>query len=178
MVADALGELFPTIEVENVPIELLALMSTHVGWCSSALGPVVGEHNHHQLFNQPGSNTLLVVTQVGLRSDVGQFMRFSLAIGELPTLAGNERRRDTRAGVNAILVGQNRTDNSIVSGGLDFRVRMQGNVQQFITDPNGIAVVFPGTGLTISTADNNNTSMVDFMWRERAFQESELVPDG
>ena len=178
MVNDVLGELFPTIDVENVPGELLALQPTTLGWCSSSLAPSVAEQNHHQLFNPADSNVLLAVTTVVVNSSVNLDWRMTNAIAALATLAGNERRRDTRAGVNASIVAQNRTDQSAVSGGLDFRIRTIANQVAFVTDPNGIAILFPGTGLTISTGPSNTNSIVSFMWRERVFEESEAVDRG
>ena len=62
MVNDALGELFPMLEVENVPGELLALLGTQLGWCSASLGPSVGNFNHHQLFNPADSGVVITVT--------------------------------------------------------------------------------------------------------------------
>ncbi len=177
-VNDTLNELFPVIDVESVPLELLALAGTQLGMCATTLSASVGEHNHHQLFNPEGSNMLLAVTTVAVFTDVLLTMRFSTFIGELATLAGNERRRDTRAGTLASLVGQNRTDQSIVNAGLDFRVRSAAAANTQVNDPNGIAVLFPGTGLTVSSEPTNVFSGVSFMWRERVFQESELITRG
>lgn len=174
-VNDTLNELFPVMDVENVPGELLALMQITLGWCSSGLVPVVAEQNHHQLFNPAGSGSFLVVTQVAMHCITSTSFRFSTFIAELATLAGNERRRDTRAGVLAELVGQNRTDQSAVSGGLDFRIRAIANEEQYIKDENSVAVLFPGTGLTVSTESANVQSVVSFMWRERVFEPAELV---
>ena len=174
-VNDTLNELFPTIDVENVPGELLALMSTQLGWHSTILQPIAAQFNHHQLFNPVGSGNLLVVTTVTMSSPTAQSFRFSNFIGIAATAAGNERRRDTRAGTLAELVGQARTDQSVVSGGIDFRVRVEVSKELFVRDPNGVAILFPGTGLTITTGTVNTQSSVAFMWRERVFQPSEVV---
>jgi len=174
-VNDTLNELFPTIDVENVPIELLALAQTDVGMCSSVLTALAANRNHHQLFNPAGSGTLLVVTTVAVDNSITDIIRFSTFIAALTTLAGNERRRDTRAGTTAELVGQNRTDQSAVAGGLDFRFRVVAQIGTFVHDPDGIAVLFPGTGLTVTPTSVNSTSNVAFMWRERVFEPSEVV---
>ena len=178
MVNDVLGELFPTIEVENVPGELLALMATDLGWCSTELLATVAVRNHHQLFNPVDSNVLIVVTQVTpFTSDTSATdFRFSNFIGPLVTLAGNERRRDTRAGTLAGLVAQSRTAQDVVSGGLDYRVRSTRLAS--LTDENGVAILFPGTGLTVTAQTLNIDSTVSFMWRERVFEESERDDNG
>ena len=179
MVNDVLGELFPMIDVENVPGELLALMATDLGWCSTRLAADLLNRNHHQLFNPADSNVLLVVTTVSMFSEEAAVeFRFSNFIGALTTLAGNERRRDTRAGTLAGLVAQQRTAQDLVSGGLDYRILTPNAITETITDANGLAVLFPGTGLTITSQAINTPSTVSFMWRERVFEESEREPGG
>jgi len=177
-VNDTLNELFPVMDIENVPGELLALQPFDLGMVSGAFGNSAGEFNHHQIFNPEGSNVLIVITTVSFFSSVSQDMRFSNFIGALPTLAGNERRRDTRSGTLASLVAQHRTDQSIVNGGLDYRIRVQSNTDKTFTDANGISILFPGTGFTVTTGTVNTASTVAFMWRERVFQESERITRG
>jgi len=175
-VNDTLNELFPTIDVENVPGELLALANTRLGWVSGRLAASIAEFNHHQIFNPVGSGTLIAITQVATNSGITTNFRFSNAIAELVTLAGNERPRDTRRGINASVTAQHRTDQSAVSGGLDFRVRQLANTTTVIKDQNAVAILFPGTGLTVTCETVNIESTVAFMWRERAFEPSEQLP--
>lgn len=173
MVNDVLGELFPVLDVENVPAELLALMATQLGWCSSVLVPSVGELNHHQIFNPANSQNLIVVTQVLVSTTTTGTFRISTLLGALPVDVGLERRRDTREGTQANLVGENRTEQSAINGGADQRVRVITNEQMFIKDPNDIMVLFPGTGLTVSSEATNILSTAGFFWRERVFEGSE-----
>lgn len=177
-VNDTLNELFPTIDVENVPGELLALANMRLGWVSGALGPSVAEFNLHQLFNPANSGTLVVVTQVAVFSPNTTTFRFTNFIGQLATLAGNERPRDTRRGILSELTAQHRTDQSALSGGLDFRVRLLSHKTEFVKDQNGVAILFPGTGLTVTCQTLNLNSTVSFMWRERAFEPSEQLANG
>jgi len=177
-VNDTLNELFPTIDVENVPGELLALANMRLGWVSGALVASPAEFNHHQIFNPVGSGTLVVITQVTYFTAVITDFRFSLFIGALTTLAGNERPRDTRRGILSQLTAQHRTDQSAVTGGLDFKTRNLANTTETIKDENGVSILFPGTGLTITCATVNLASTVSFMWRERAFEPSEQLASG
>jgi len=175
-VNDTLNELFPVIDVERIPGELLALSGWRLGMCSAQLTVSAGETNHHQLFNPLGSQALIVVTRVNFvsRTQTTSF-RFSTFLGAQQTLAGNERRRDTRAGTLANLVAQQRTDQNLVSGGLDFRIRTLVDVEGSLTDDNGVAILFPGTGLTCSVEAVAQLTTVSFMWRERIFEPSEIV---
>jgi len=175
MVNDALGELFPMIDVENVPGELLALQPTALGFGSTSLGAIPGQRNHHQLFNPAESNVLIVVTTVSFFTNLPTEIRFSNFIGALAILSGNERRRDTRAGVLASLVAQLRTTQDVVSGGFDYRMESDTSGTDTLTDANGIVVLFPGTGLTLTAQTTDISSTVSFMWRERVFERSELV---
>lgn len=177
-VNDTLNELFPTIDVENVPGELLALANMRLGWVSGLLVASVAERNHHQIFNPVNSGTLVVITQVSSFSSVTSIFRFSNFIGALPTLAGNERARDTRRGVLSELTAQHRTDQSTVSGGLDFQVIAPANTPNVVKDENAISILFPGTGLTVTNQTLNIDSTVSFMWRERAFEPSEQLANG
>jgi len=177
MVNDALGELFPTIDVERVPGELLALMATQLGFGSTNLNATPAARNHHQLFNPANSNVLIVVTTVSFFVPVVPVtpteFRFSNFIGALVTLAGNERRRDTRFGTLASIVAQLRTAQDAVNGGLDYRMQTLDTGTTTITDANGLAVLFPGTGLTVTCQTTDLESTVSFMWRERVFETSE-----
>ena len=178
-VNDTLNELFPTIDVENVPGELLALANMRLGMVSGRLAASVAEFNHHQIFNPANSGTLIVITQVAAFSDAGDTVwRFSNFQPALATLAGNERPRDTRRGVLAELTGQHRTDQTAASGGLDFRVRSLALDTVFVKDDNGISILFPNTGLTVVSQVLNQDSTVAFMWRERAFEPSEQLAVG
>ncbi len=179
MVNDALGELFPTIDVENVPAELLALMGTQPNWCSTLLQASAGNFNHHQLFNPADSQALLVVTTVAMHQSGSGFLRIGNCLGQLGTLAGNERRRDTRAGILENQVGQSRTSQDTVNGCLDFRVFTPGNVESiFLKDANAVSVLFPGTGLSVSSEIVNTQTQVSFMWRERVFELTEEIAVG
>ena len=177
MVNDVLGELFPMLDVENVPGELLSLMGTQLGWGSTSLGASLAVRNHHQIFNPANSSVLLVVTTISFNTDAAlggsSVFRFSNFIGELAVLAGNERRRDTRFGSLASMVAQLRTTQDAVNGGFDYRMESLQIGSTTLTDPNGLAVLFPGTGLTITCQDTNLASTVSFMWRERVFEVSE-----
>jgi len=176
-VNDTLNELFPVMDIERVPGELLALSGFRLGMCSSILAASAAEFNHHQLFNPANSGVLLTVTQVAMISGPATItFRFSTFVGALLVLAGNERRRDTRGGTTAELTGQSRTDQNAAGGGLDYRIRNLANETQIVKDENGVAILFPGTGLQISSDVLNTTSTVGFFWRERAFEPSEIVP--
>jgi len=174
-VNDTLNELFPVIDVERVPGELLALMGTTLGWCNSLLQPSVGDTNHHQLFNPAGSGALVTITTILLQSNQAGYLRVFSQTLALATAVGNIAKRDTRTGVISTTVAESRTVQQVAGGSLvGLSVRALANEQQQITDPNGVVVLFPGTGCTVSTETLNAQSRVSFMWRERAFEPAEI----
>jgi len=174
-VNDTLNELFPTIDVENVPGELLALGGISIGWCNSLLQPSVGDTNHHQLYNPADSSNLLAVTSIHLSTNTVGYMRIAHGTLAIGTSVGNIVKRDTRIGVAERPVAQNRTVQQVGGGSLvGLALRMEVSVQQVVQDPNAVVILFPGSGCTVATEATNIQSRVSWMWRERAFEPAEV----
>jgi len=171
-VNDVLQELFPTIDVENVPGELLFLMGTRIGWGSSAIAPTAGKKPGIQLFNPAGSGHLITISTAYI-SGLGTVpITWGLTSLALATNTGVPRLRDSRTGATTIGVSQLRTSPDAVSlnGG---QIRIQANTTHTLTDGNSLCVLAPGTGLSIvGTVDTGMT--VTFMYRERVAEPSEL----
>jgi len=172
-VNDVLQELFPTIDVENVPIELLFLMGTRVGWGASAKVPTAGKKAGIQLFNPTGSGQLITITSVWISSTESSSYTFGLTNTAFGTNTGIPRLRDSRAGSGPSGVAELRTTAdavSLVSG----IVRLAGNRTLFLNDLNGIAVLSPGAGMSVvGTVDDQMN--VTFLYRERIAEPSELT---
>ena len=173
MVGETIGELFPMIDVERVPIELLGLSGTRVAWATSTFNALAANLNHHQLFNPVDSGHLVVITTLLIRNSVSQLFRMGVNDTPLTDDIGNVQLRDTRLGITARAVAQNRGVQQVggIAANMQFQVETAVNLE--ISDQNGIAVLFPGTGLRIATTNVNTGSTVGWWWRERAFQPSE-----
>lgn len=172
-VNDTLNELFPTIDVENVPIELLALSGTTVAVAGSLLTASALDINKHQLFNPVGSNSMLVVTTMLLRSNTAGNARIAISATALTDAVGNEIRRDTRRGVAARVVGQNRSLQSAAGISAHFLVTLEAAVLLTVNDQNGLFVLFPGTGVTFAGPVVNVATACTFLWRERVIEPAE-----
>lgn len=174
IVGDALNELFPMFDVENMPLELLALSRTNIAMASSRLAASLLDLNHHQLFNPADSNNLLVCHKMLVSSDTTQRIRLSMSQVALTNNVGNVERRDTREGVVALSVGQNR--NVQQPGGvpavLEFTILA--DTVFTLEDPNGLWVLFPDTGTRLATTTVNTESIVTWFWRERVFEPAEV----
>jgi len=173
-VNDTLNELFPTMDVENVPGELLALGGINIGWCNSLLQPSVGDTNHHQLFNPAGSGALIVITTILHQQNAVGYQRIFTQTQAIGTATGNDAKRDTRTGVVSATVAEQRTVQQAGGGSLvGLAPRMDIGTTHTVTDPNGVVVLFPGTGCTVATEATNVQSRISFMWRERVFEPAE-----
>jgi len=172
-VNDVLQELFPTIDVENVPGELLFLMATKIGWASTGKAPTAGKKAGVQLFNPAGSGHLLTVSTMWISGDATQNFTWGIVITALGTNTGVPRLRDGRIGVGPSGITQLRTSAdavSLVSG----QARLLAGTTLPITDPNSVAVLSPGTGLSVIGAVDGIIN-VSFAYRERVAEPSELL---
>jgi len=172
-VNDVLQELFPTIDVENVPGELLFLMGTRIGWASGSKVPTAGKKAAIQLFNPAGSGHLVTVSSVTMNSAGSSFISYGIVSLTLATNTGIPRLRDARVGVGPTGVSELRTSAdavSLVSG----QIRLNGNVSFVLDDRNSVCVLSPGTGLSfVGSVDVQIT--INFNYRERVAEPSELT---
>ena len=173
-VNDTLNELFPTIDVENVPGELLFLSGTKVAIGSSTLQASVGDTNHHQLFNPVDSQVLALVTNVWMLSTSNQSFRMGLGTAAITTNLGGAVLRDTRTGITVTPTLQNRTVQQAGGIAATSEFRSLASVQIQVNDPNGVFILFPGTGVTVATVGTNIVSTVNYFWRERVFEPAEV----
>jgi len=173
-VNDTLNELFPVIDIERVPGELLFLSGTKMAVCGSQLNQSALNTNHHQLFNPAGSGIVATVSSIFLNSGTTQSIRAAFVTTAITTLVGNELVRDTRLGVVNSPVLQNRTVQQVAGVALIYQWRVLADTTLKISDDNGVCVLFPGTGLTVATTIINTVSTVNFLWRERVFEPAEI----
>jgi len=172
-VNDVLQELFPTIDVENVPGELLFLLGTRVGWGGVSKSPTAGKKAAIQLFNPAGSGQLVTIStalvSVGSTSD----FTWGTTTTALATNTGVPRLRDTRIGTNAVGITELRTspDAASLSVGL---TRALASTPVFFTDINGFCILAPGTGLSFIGAVDASLR-ITFFYRERIAEPSELT---
>ena len=171
-VNDVLQELFPTIDVENVPGELLLLMATKIGWASAGKSPTAGKKAGVQLFNPLGSGQLVTISSVMISAGSSGALSFGLTTSALATNTGVPRLRDSRAGVGLSGVSELRTSpdqTSLVSGS----VSVLTNTTITLEDGNSVCVLSPGSGMSI-IGTTDQIVRVSFFYRERVAEPSEL----
>ncbi len=173
-VSEVLTELFPVVDVERVPSELLALMGTRVAWGRVIVAAVAAQNSRAQLFNPAGSGKLITVTRLYPRVTVLDAVEMGTLGVALANLSAVSRYRDSRFGTTLQPVGQLREDTNVGATPATFRFNAQITESLPIDDENDIAVLSPGFGLVVSTASVNIGLVVSFMWRERTAEPSEL----
>jgi len=174
MVADALNELFPMIDVESLVMDLSFLSGTKHGIASQAFAPSAGELNHYQLFNPADSGNIITLTRVDLHTTASQQFEYDVSAAAIGTSTATHRLRDTRDAVTDQPVGQVRGVQQ--AGGLPTvgALFVIANTQSTIENQKGLFVLAPGTGVTFATTTNNTTATLTFQWRERVAQAAEL----
>lgn len=173
MVNDALAELFPTIDVENMPLELFALMGTNVAMAGTRLTASVGDNNLHQLFNPAGSGHLVTIQRMYFFADNTSLHRLAITATALTTDVGNVVRRDTRNGVAALSIAESRTVQQAAGIAGHQEIFLQADTIFQMEDTNGIITLFPGTGLTFGTTVFNTVTVANWQWKERLFEPAE-----
>jgi len=174
-VSEALSELFPVIDVERVPGELLALGQTQLCLGSSVITGAAGEVGRIQLFNPVGSGKLISVSSCIITSTAAQTIRYATTINALTTGVGTEVFRDRRLAASSRPSGQIRTESTVAFTDAHGQFRQIPNAPKTLEDENTVAVLPPGTGFEVGAGTIVTLIMVTFNWRERVVLESELL---
>ena len=173
LLPETLGDLFPTLDIENVPVELLRLSGWELGLVGASFTSAVGTTAGWQILNPAGSGKILVPTTAYFNLGAATTL-FMGVVGVAFATAVVGRQRDTREGVTARTSGIFReSDNATPPvGAVQFLT--VANEQSILQDPNGLAVLAPGTGLAFVTISTNVAVRAGFLWRERTAEPSEL----
>lgn len=173
-VNDALTELFPMIDVERVPGELLILSGTRICMGGGFLAGVAAQAITAQLFNPADSGKLITVTRVYASWLGTTTVRWGTTLTTLATPIGTERFRDTRLIVPTAPSGEiHQLSRVALATGIN-QSRNPNNENFILDDQNGVAVLAPGTGFEIGNGVLDLDMHYGFNWRERVAEPSEL----
>jgi len=172
-VAAVVTDLFPMIDVERVPGELLLLGGTVIGWGSSNQAGAAAVVPQSQILNPFGSGVIITVTQAIIDSSNAQQLFFGLSATVLAIAGAVERSRDGRVDLAQRTVGQVRNGTNAVATPITSRVRIVAG-PVFLRDDNALAVLPPGISFTVSGALVNTSLTATYFWRERPVEQSEL----
>jgi len=176
MVSEAVSELFPMIDVERVPGELLALMGTRTAFGAGTVQAGAGVSPQVQLFNPVGSTQMIVVSGFVAGSATGQTILWNINTTPFATLVTRGSLRDTRLRSVAAnqSIGEIRTQSVAAPVPGSGIARILANTVLHIGDENAVCVLSPGFGLDIGGNLNASLLNVTFYWRERTLEQSEI----
>ncbi len=170
-VSETLSELFPVLDVERVPAELLLLGGTRLAMGSLRVVAAGANFAQVMLRNPGGSGQLITVTEVRISSPTSQ--RFVIGPTQNTfTVAGNQAIADTREFPNGP-TGQVLGDSLLVFGASFWQPFLL-DQEIVVQPPDALAVLAPGTALSVSASVSTSDVTVSFLWRERSAEESEL----
>lgn len=172
---EILGELFPVIDVEDVPAELLALGGTRLFLGRTVQAAVAAVFQQSQVFNPVDSGNLLVVTRFAVDSTTAQNVSFGVTTTELAVNTDIVRYQDTRLDPTTPPVALVKTDTSGAVSPIHGRLRLLANVSTIIETPKGQTVLSPGHGFTVTAGLVNTDLGCTFWGYERVAERSELV---
>lgn len=172
-VNDALGELFPMFDVENVPAELLLLAGTRlcIGTVFQTAGGA-GLFSTAILRNNLGTGVIARLIEIHVIF-AGADAVFGPTLNS-DTASGSAAFTDTRVfGEGTALVTQG-NNNLAVVGSTFWVGGMSADNNYVWTPPPAIGVIAPGSGFQVTGNLANTAIRVNFMWLERVAQPSEL----
>jgi len=171
--SETLGDVFPILDLENLPSELLVLRGWDLGMGRIHNVSAVGTTNVHQLFNPAGSGKLVVITSLFWNSTALTEALIGPAFAALATTSVAGTKRDLRAGVIKPTTSLLQEEDAAASSEF-MRLISPVTTQGELSEQNGIAVLSPGTALRISTTATNTNFRTSWLWRERIAEPSEL----
>jgi len=174
-VKEAIPELFPMIDLERIPAELLWLAGWRMAWGGINAVGAAGEQPSTQLLNPAGSGKMITVTDFNVSSNASAVVNWTTTNVVFPTTVSPELFRDTRRGASAKPIGQIRTFSNPGFTVASNITRIIASVPFHFRDDNAVAVLFPGTALEIGSQTAAGTLTVNFVWRERDFIQSEVT---
>jgi len=172
-VSESISELFPMVDVERVPAELLLLGGTQLCMGEASPGPLAANFGQAMIRNPGGSGNLITVTQLAIATATAQIIGLGITENTLST-AGSQQIRDARRGPAGVPVGVCLEERLLVTGPVFYRFDAIADETYTMKDLNDIAVLAPGTALSVTTTTVNTSLRVGFLWRERPAEESEL----
>lgn len=173
-VSEVLTELFPVLDVERVPGELLALSGTVIAHGGMALTAGGSTSARGQILNPAGSGKLMTVTRCVFGSDTTDSFRFAVTSTVLSAGIGVESPRDSRFGLTTQPSGQIRQEALLALSDATYQIRNLANTADMIEDDNGLAVLAPGSSFEVGMGAQAVTLIAAFWWRERVAEPSEL----
>jgi len=172
-VNDALTELFPMIDVENLPAELLLLSGSKLCMATAALGAGgVGFFTNMILSNPVGSGVIARLMSIEIIISA-QTINFS-PTANVSAALGGEAFADTRIIAEGTALKLQGASNLLTAHPARFQKRSLVDLTLTWEPPVAIAVLSPGAGFGFGPNLDNQSMTASLTWIERQAQPSEL----
>ena len=172
-VSETISELFPVLEVERLVAELFILSGTRLCWQSTERPPSVGEVTSSQLINPADSGTIITISRFDVKVIPTSVWQAQITDTLFTVGLVSGLFRDGRLGTARETTGKVASVDNVPTGG-GLRVGPI-NAQPFVVlDENSICTLAPGQAFQVGTVGTNIVMTVNYYWRERAAEPSEL----
>ena len=172
-VSETISELFPMLDVENAPAELLILGGTRLAMGRSSQAAVAAVFNESMLRNPGGSGVIITVLEVRFSSTTAQVITGGVTLNTFAN-AFAQVFADTRLGLTDVPTGQVLGSTGALIGPDFYRFNVQASIDTVWRPPKTVAVLGPGSALAIGTTQANTQFSAAYSWQERSAEESEL----
>lgn len=174
-VNDTLNELFPVLDVENLPPELYLLGGNRLCMGGGSIAGVVAQSPKAQLFNPAGSGMIVTITQVNLAVVSAGLIRWGPSFGvTFAAAVSTQKYVDLRNVLPDLPVTEvhQTTAAALADGTNQSRALALTNFE--LAPKNGLMVLPPGMGFEIGSTATNTSFNYGFYWRERVAEPAEL----
>jgi len=173
-VNETISELFPMIDVERVPAELLLLAGTQICMGGGMTAATAGEAGKAQLFNPADSGALVTLTDIRVAASGVTNVLWGRRDASFEAPTATEIFTDLRNVVAATPVAEVHDFSSAALASGVNQTRILPSTTLHISNKNEICVLPPGTGFEIGLEGTNINFFFGFNWRERVAEQSEL----
>lgn len=173
-VAQVITELFPMINVEDPPPELLLLGGTIPSFGGGTITGAAGEAPRAQLFNPANSGRLVTLTDVYFATLATTTVRWGVTTPAIGVTITTQTSLDTRLFTPARPTAQIRQTSSAALASATGQTRLLADTPLHLHNANGVAILRPGTGFEIGISLLTGIIHYTFYWRERDAEASEL----
>lgn len=173
-VAEVLAELFPVLDVENVPGELLLLGGMRIAMGGGTFTSIAAQSPRIQLFNPVDSASIITLTRLTASTTSNDTVRFGPVTVPLTSGIGTETYRDLRLALAQRPVGEIRQESSVAFADGTGQSNVLAQTPYLLEDENGVCVLPPGSGFEIGITARLAPITTMWFWRERNAEASEL----
>jgi len=173
-VSEVITELFPMIDVEDPPAELMLLGGTVLGVGSADVTAAATLFPKIQLFNPVDSGQIVTVTDIYSNCTTTTQIRVARTTNTLASGIATQIARDTRQIVTSLPTAQMFSEATLVFIDANMKFRQPAGTTLHIESKNDVMVLAPGTGIVVSNEISATRQIVTFFWRERQAETSEL----